>query len=140
VHLFYWERKMLKVASATALIAMLGVGGALAASNTASSIPSGAKTVTDWYKQSVYDRHESKIGSVDDVLLDESGKITTLVIGVGGFLGAGEKDVAVPFNAVQQTKKKDEWYLVMDTDKDSLKNAQGFKYDKTKTTWVATEK
>ncbi len=40
-----------------------------------------------------------------DVLVDKSGRITTLIVGVGGFLGAGEKDVAVPFGEVHPTMK-----------------------------------
>jgi PRC-barrel domain len=60
------------------------------------SVPQDALTVTDWYKQNVYDPNENKIGEVMDVLVDKSGRVTTLIIGVGGFLGAGEKDVAVP--------------------------------------------
>ena len=47
---------------------------------------------------------------------------------VGGFLGAGEKDVAVPFEAVHPTMKDKKWWLVMNTTKDSLKSAPGFKY------------
>jgi PRC-barrel domain len=66
-----------------------------------------------------------------DVLVDQSGKATALIIGVGGFLGAGEKDVAVPFNAVQFTNKNNnKWYLVMNATKDALKDAKGFKYDR----------
>jgi sporulation protein YlmC with PRC-barrel domain len=38
-----------------------------------------------------------KIGSVDDILIDRSGSIKALVIGVSGFLGIGAKDVAIPF-------------------------------------------
>lgn len=41
------------------------------------------------------------------MLVGQSGRITGLVIGVGGFLGAGEKDVIVPFNAVKSSKKDD---------------------------------
>ena len=52
-----------------------------------------------------------------------------LIVGVGGFLGAGEKDVAVPFEAVHPTMKDKKWWLVMNTTKDSLKSAAGFKYD-----------
>jgi PRC-barrel domain len=40
-----------------------------------------------------------------DVLMDRDGKVTELIVSVGGFLGLGEKDVAVPFNAVQPTSK-----------------------------------
>ena len=70
------------------------------------------------------------------VLVDKSGKIHSLVIGVGGFLGAGEKDVLVAFDAVQPTMKDRKMYLVMNTTKDSLKAAPGFKYDSDTTTWV----
>ena len=62
--------------------------------------------------------------------------MNALIIGVGGFLGAGEKDVAVPFNAVKGKKKDNKWWLVMNTTKDALKNAPGYKYDSTKTQWV----
>ena len=66
-----------------------------------SSVPADNVTVTHWYKQNVYDPDDHKIGEIEDVLVDRSGKATALIVGVGGFLCAGEKDVAVPFNAVQ---------------------------------------
>ena len=71
---------------------------------TMSTVPQNAITVTEWYKQNVYDPSNNKIGEIMDVLLDKDGKAAALIIGVGGFLGAGEKDVAVPFNAVQMQK------------------------------------
>jgi sporulation protein YlmC with PRC-barrel domain len=105
------------------------------------TVPSNAVTVTNWYKQSVYDPNDSKIGEVMDVLTDKSGHIQSLIVGVGGFLGAGEKDVAVPFDAVQITNKNNnKWYLVMNTTKDAMKNAPGFKYDRDSTTWVPDKK
>ena len=68
-------------------------------------------TVTNWYKQNVYDPSDNKIGEIMDVLVDREGKVTALIVGVGGFLGMGEKDVAVPFNAVQVTSKdNNKWY------------------------------
>jgi sporulation protein YlmC with PRC-barrel domain len=93
-------------------------------------------TVTDYYKQTVYDRDDKSIGKIDDVLIDREGKITSLIIGVGGFLGMGEKDVAVKFQDVQLTRKNDKWYLVMDANKDTLKAAQGLKYDSNTTAWI----
>ena len=104
------------------------------------SIPAEAMTVTHWYKQNVYDPSDSKIGEIMDVLMDKEGKATALIIGVGGFLGAGEKDVAVPFNAVQvTTKNNNKSYLVMNSTKDALKSAKGFKYDRTNMAWVPEE-
>ena len=37
---------------------------------------------------------QSKIGEIMDVLVSTDGKVNALIIGVGGFLGMGEKDVA----------------------------------------------
>jgi hypothetical protein len=39
--------------------------------------------------------------------------VAAFIVSVGGFLGAGEKDVAVPFNAVNATDKNGKWYLTM---------------------------
>ena len=115
------------------------ISGANAA-ETLSSAPAESWTVTNYYKQAVYDPKESKIGDIDDVLVDSAGKVTGLVIGVGGFLGAGEKDVIVPYSAVKKTKKNDKWWLTINETKDDLKNAKGFKYDKASTTWVPDSK
>jgi sporulation protein YlmC with PRC-barrel domain len=101
------------------------------------SIPANAMTVTHWYKQSVYDPSDAKIGEIMDVLVDREGRIAVLILAVGGFLGMGEKDVAVPFNAVQfKTKDNNKWYPVMSTTKDALKNAPGYKYDRTAMMWM----
>jgi sporulation protein YlmC with PRC-barrel domain len=107
------------------------------AAQTQTSIPANSVTVTHWYKQNVYDPGDNKIGEIMDVLLDREGKATALIIGVGGFLGMGEKDVAVPFNAVRvTTKDNNKWYLVMNATKDALKSAKGFKYDRNAMTWT----
>jgi sporulation protein YlmC with PRC-barrel domain len=100
------------------------------------SIPGNSRTVTDWYKQNVYDQKDQKLGEIMDLLVNQSGQIEAAIVGVGGFLGAGEKDVAVSFNAIKPTKKNDKTYLTLDTTKDALNNAPGFKYDRQSTTWV----
>jgi PRC-barrel domain protein len=101
------------------------------------TLPSNAKTVTNWYKQAVYDPSDNKIGDVEDVLVSNDGKIEAAVIAVGGFLGMGEKDVAVPFDALKLTQKNNKWYLVMNSTKDELKSAPGWKYDRNTTTWMS---
>jgi sporulation protein YlmC with PRC-barrel domain len=103
------------------------------------ALPAGT-TVTNFYKQTVYDPSDNKIGDVDDVLVDEEGRVTAMIIGVGGFLGMGEKDVAVPFSSVRSSEKNRKWYLVLNTNKEALKAAPGFAYDKTKTTWMPAVK
>jgi hypothetical protein len=50
---------------------------------------------------SVMGADNSKIGKISDVLFDHDGKAQVVVIGVGGFLGIGAKDVGVPFKTMQ---------------------------------------
>ena len=47
-----------------------------------------------------------RIGDVNYLVLDADGKISTIVIGVGGFLGVGEKNVGVPFSSVTREVDK----------------------------------
>ena len=49
----------------------------------------------------VYNNGNEKIGDVSELILDQSGKIEAVVIGVGGFLGMGEHNVAVPFDQIR---------------------------------------
>lgn len=130
----------MKLSTILAASAFVALSSTAYAANTMTAAPTESWTITNYYKQNVYDPKESKIGTIDDVLVDKSGKVTGLVVGVGGFLGAGEKDVIVPFTAVKSQKKDDKWWLTLDETKDSLKGAPGFKYDKASTTWVPDKK
>ena len=51
--------------------------------------------------QSVLGPDNKSVGDINDLVLDQSGNIQSVVIGVGGFLGIGEKDVAVPFRSLE---------------------------------------
>ncbi|HEY5067402.1 MAG TPA: PRC-barrel domain-containing protein [Xanthobacteraceae bacterium] len=115
---------------------IVATGSAMAATELMTSVPSNSVTVTDWYKQNVYDPQNTKIGEVMDVLVSPDGKVNSVIVGVGGFLGAGEKDVAVDFSAIKRTTKDNSIYLTMNTTKNALQSAPGFKYDKDTTTWV----
>lgn len=117
-------------------VLLVATGSAMAANELMTSIPSDSVTVTDWYKQNVYDPQNNKIGQIMDVLVSPEGKVDSLIVGVGGFLGAGEKDVAVDFHAIKRTTKNNSIYLTMNTSKDELKSAPGFKYDRQTTKWV----
>jgi PRC-barrel domain len=47
------------------------------------------------------------VGDIRDLVFDRSGHISTVVLGVGGFLGMGEKNVAVPFSALTMSNRPD---------------------------------
>jgi len=54
----------------------------------------------------VYNNDNEKIGDVSELIVSRDGKIDAVVIGVGGFLGIGEHDVAVPFNEIKWTEQR----------------------------------
>ena len=90
------------------------------------------------------------IGNVSDMLFDKNGKILGLVVGVGGFLGIGEKSVAIDMGAFQpvpadtgsstgaggntaMVSRNDDPTMVklkVSWTKDQLKNAPDFQYYK----------
>jgi sporulation protein YlmC with PRC-barrel domain len=49
----------------------------------------------------VYNNNNEKIGDINELIVGRDGKIESVVIGAGGFLGMGERDVAVPFSQVK---------------------------------------
>ena len=77
---------------------------------------------------------------MNDLLLDKSGKINAVIIGVGGFLGVGEKNVAVPFSSLKGAEKNGSRYLVLETTKEALQTAPGYVYDSGKKVWLAAPK
>lgn len=48
----------------------------------------------------IYGPDKKKVGDVTEVLFDKTGKVEMVTVGVGGFLGIGSKDVAIPFEQV----------------------------------------
>ena len=61
-----------------------------------------------------------------DIVLDKDGNAKLVVIGVGGFLGVGEKNVAYDFNKLEWINKKGDRWLVAKTTKDELKAQPNF--------------
>jgi sporulation protein YlmC with PRC-barrel domain len=100
------------------------------------ALPADDWPVTNWYKQSVYDLRGTKLGEIADILVNHDGKNTAVLIGVGGFVGVGEKYVAVPFDAVHFKKRDNSWYPVLNTTKDVLKSAAGYRYDRNAQRWA----
>jgi hypothetical protein len=68
-------------------------------------------------------RRTTRSAHVKDVLLSKDGNVAAVIVGVGGFLGVGEKDVAVPFNTLALQEKNGDTYLVMNATKEALQSA-----------------
>lgn len=87
-------------------------------------------SANDYIGQSIYNGEDKSIGNVNDLILEENGGIVAAVVGVGGFLGIGEKNVAVPMSKINISRDADNNNKVrlttMET-AESLKAAPEFK-------------
>lgn len=82
---------------------------------------------------SVYNDHNDKIGTVDDILMGKDNQPATAVISVGGFLGIGSKLVSVPYDKLQfgDTKNHNGNRVVMpNASKDALNGMPDYHYTK----------
>jgi hypothetical protein len=78
--------------------------------------------------QSVYNGSDQSIGKVSDLIMQKQGGIVAAVVGVGGFLGIGAKNVAVPIGNIEVAQNKDGTVkLTTSESADSLKAAPEFK-------------
>jgi hypothetical protein len=144
--IWQWELNMkIRLAQAAAIVVLMSIApmAQSAPSKMGSSarfiptVPADAMTVTNYYKQSVYDPSDNKVGDIVDLMVEKDGRIAAAMVGVGGFLGVDEKNVAVPFDTLAVSHKNNQRHLTLNATKDALKNAPGFKYDRDTTTWVS---
>ena len=98
-------------------------------------LPSYGSMVSAWYKQKIYDPNEKKVGVVSDMLFTPGRGVDAVMIDVGGFLGIGGKHVAVPTNAISVTAKNGKTWLTINTTKDVLKQANGYKLNRKTNAW-----
>ena len=94
----------------------------------------------------VYNEQNEKLGDISEILLDKSGKVEGVIIGVGGFLGMGQRDIKVELSklkfvdepvkaaATTTTASSDrKWYpdhaVLSGATKDQLKAMPEFKYN-----------
>ncbi len=78
------------------------------------------------WDKSVYNASGKSIGDLKDVLIDKDGKVTALVIGVGGFLGLGEKNVAVDYDYLQKNGGVTPSRITLGMSEEDLRNAPKF--------------
>jgi sporulation protein YlmC with PRC-barrel domain len=90
----------------------------------------------------VYNQQNEKLGEIDELIMTSNGQIAGAVIGVGGFLGMGERNVMIPLSQLRFSNEGSsttgsasdgdrKWYpdrAVLNADKDQLKQMPEFKY------------
>lgn len=130
---------MLKRLALSASVLVLA-GGLALAGDTMNKEPSTGRSVvsppsslstqnwlaSDIYKQNVYDNAERKIGDVVDLVISADGEVTKAIIGVGGFLGVGQKDVEIPFEELKVSTRDGKDWIVLDRTKDNLMRAPAY--------------
>lgn len=67
-----------------------------------------------------------EIGEISDLVFDQDDKLAGAVVSVGGFLGIGEKSVAVSWNALQKVEREGEIAFVASVSREELENAPAF--------------
>jgi sporulation protein YlmC with PRC-barrel domain len=123
-------------------ILMAGVAGSVLAAAPLAFVPAMAQTNTTTPQatapkatsmevdrlvgKAVRNPEGDKIGDIEAVYVTPSGQIDTVIIGVGGFLGMGERDVAVKWSDLKVTDNGDKITAAMT--KDSLKALPEYSY------------
>jgi sporulation protein YlmC with PRC-barrel domain len=74
----------------------------------------------------VYGPNNERLGKITDIVMDASGQAEAAIVGVGGFLGIGRKDVAVNFKSIKSQMKNNARYLTLAVTKPDLKNAPAY--------------
>ena len=120
---------MKKLMAATALAAFLAVP-ALAAPEVKFYTEQGEWRASTLIDTKVTNAAGETIGDINDVLIDKDGKVAAVVLGVGGFLGMGERHAAVTFSSLQLTRDASDNPLVrVDVTKDQLKSQPQWKWE-----------
>ena len=130
------RHQILSLAGALALAAAPLAGQALAQPTTAPGVTVpfvSQQPAEEWLArvfigQTVHNAAGEAIGDINDLVFNRKGQITTVVIGVGGFLSIGEKGVGVPYSALTfNVGKTGERVIVVALTKQDLTQAPVFK-------------
>jgi sporulation protein YlmC with PRC-barrel domain len=105
-----WRNIMIFKCLAIALLATASMTGAASAQTATNQVDSTTSATThkegEWRASKlagvdVYNEANEKIGDINEVILDRSGKVANVILGVGGVLGLGERYVAVAFDKLK---------------------------------------
>jgi sporulation protein YlmC with PRC-barrel domain len=128
--------QILTLAGALALAAAppFGQGSAQTAGTSGATVPFVTQQpANEWLArvfigQAVHNAAGETVGDIKDLVFNRNGQISTVIIGVGGFLSMGEKSVGVPFSALTfNVGKTGERVIVVALSKEGLVKAPEFK-------------
>ena len=88
--------------------------------------PGNALLATEYLGSDVYGPGKQKVGTITNLLLDTTGRITGVVLNVGEFLGIGAKEVAISFEALFPVREDDRDAFLIEMSKAQLTAAPAF--------------
>ena len=77
--------------------------------------------------ENVYNNVGEKVGEINDLIVTPNKALSYAIVGVGGFLGIGEHEIAVPVDKLKQQQGK---FVLPGATKEALKAAPKFEYAK----------
>lgn len=95
-----------------------------------STAPANGMQVTDLIGSDVKTAGDEEVGSVSDLIIDQHGQVVAIVVGVGGFLGMGEKNVAISWDQVSRSGTADEQELRINQTREALQSAPEYEVQK----------
>jgi opacity protein-like surface antigen len=131
---------MKKIALLAASLALVAAPAFAQSNTTTGNAPADAKFATvakdEMFSSklkglNVHNQKDETVGEITDLAI-KGKEVNALILSVGGFLGVGERYVAVSPSSVnvRYDSKQDKWLATMNTTKDALKAAPEFKYPK----------
>lgn len=89
------------------------------------AVIAGWSAKKDILGKTVYNDQKQKVGKVDDIVIAPDNSVSFAIIGVGGFVGIGKHDVAIP---VEQIESRDNNLVLPGATKQALKDLPKFEY------------
>ena len=134
---------MIRTLLATTAIATLVASGAIAQTTTptdSAATPGTEQTemtiraeghlASNVIGESVYNgtgEEADNIGQVTDLVITPDGNVEAIVVGVGGFLGIGQKEVALEYDLAEWSEQQDgERWLIVETTREALEAQEEF--------------
>ena len=102
---------------------------ATATADPATGAMHGATLASDLIGAAVYEssaEDAASIGEINDIVVSPEGEVSSVVIGVGGFLGIGEKDVEVEYGAIEWADRDGQRWIVANMTREQLEAAPAF--------------
>jgi sporulation protein YlmC with PRC-barrel domain len=135
---------MFKILLASTALATMVTTSAIAANETATTT-AGSETVVIMDKDaamhmgntlasnmigsSVYGssaENPDMIGDINDIVITPEGQVSSIIVGVGGFLGIGEKDIAVSYDTIEWVERDGNRWLIANMTREQLEAAPAF--------------